>query len=953
MRQKKKIACRKKYLIYYTGCFSVIAAVMFSWFYLNGKTFVWDSDGVTQHLNALVYYRSWLRGILKTLIFEHRLEIPMWDSTIGYGSDVLRTFHYYAIGDPLNLLSVFVPKAEWMDEFYSLLILLRIYLAGLAFSMYCFFHRNGRFETLLGSLLYAFCYWTVFSAVRHPYFMNPMIYFPLVLLGADIMFRRKRPFVYIASLGAAILCNFYFGYMICLLIVVYCIFRYFMIFGKLQWKQLGTWIGRFLISSVLALAIAAVILLPVVSCALGTGRFEAEHYIPLLYPGNFYSGMITGYLAGASENWTQMGYTAYGVLGIFLLFLQRKKYTAYKIGFLVLTAFLMIPYVGYVMNGFSYASNRFSWAYAMLVSYILVKTWPDLRSLKEKKQRQLILCTMIYCGLCFVFEQSRSEMLMCALVTLVLLVMWQLTVAARWAVQNRIFLTRCCTVAGLAVCLILQAFYKYAPEEGNYVGEFNENNRAMEQLTNRAPSVLAKEISDDSFWRYDQYGTNERYNAAVALGLHGVSYYWSLSESDYGQFQRELYLNNQIDYQYTDLDGRSFLDALASVKYFIAPAAAENFVPYGFSEKIATRWVGNEDREAQEAETVGNSTDGMDAVKYSVYKTQNSLPLGYTYDTWIAREDYEQLTAVQKQQALLQGAVVDDSSLPETVPLFDEQEQEYSMQIGNGIEMQEQGLLVRKAGATVAFQFEGIPQCETYLILEGLDFEGICPSDQYTKEEWDGLSLYEKNQVKKQDEKWVYPDTTSLTVAGNSTKELYYANDRYTFYTDLHDFLINTGYSENTLQTITVTFNKPGYYTFDQCSIVCQPVERLGTYVEERKQEVLENLSLEANRISGTIQLDTKKILCLSLLYSDGWTAYVDGEKTELLKVNTMYMGLELDPGTHEIELRYRTPGVAAGLVLTVSGSVLTVVLWCYSGIREKRQKIRKRNRRRKRGQDE
>lgn len=953
MRQKKKIACRKKYLIYYTGCFSVIAAVMFSWFYLNGKTFVWDSDGVTQHLNALVYYRSWLREILKTLIFEHRLEIPMWDSTIGYGSDILRTFHYYAFGDPLNLLSVFVPKAEWMDEFYTVLILVRIYLAGLAFSAYCFFHRNGKFETLLGSLLYAFCYWTVFSAVRHPYFMNPMIYFPLVLLGADMIFRKKRPFVYIASLGTAVLCNFYFGYMICLLVVVYCIFRYFMIFGKLQWKELGKWIGRFLIASILALAIASVILLPVVSCALGTGRFEAEHYIPLWYPGNFYTGMIAGYLTGASENWTQMGYTAYGVVGIFLLFLQRKKYRAYKIGFLVLTVLLMIPYVGYVMNGFSYASNRFSWAYAMLISYILVKTWPDLGVLKEKKKKQLILCIVVYCVLCFLFEQSRTEMLMCALVTLVLLVLWQMTIAVRWAEQNRVLLNRCCTVCGLAVCLILQAFYKYAPEEGNYVGEFNENNRAMEQLTSRAPSVLAKEVSDDSFWRYDQYGTNERYNAAVALGLHGVSYYWSLSESNYGQFQRELYLNSQIDYQYTDLDGRSFLDALASVKYFIAPSDADAFVPYGFSEEIGTRWVGDDDREAQEAETAGAGTDGLDAVKYSIYKTEDNLPLGYTYDSWITREDYEKFSAVQKQQALLQGAVVENSSLPQTDPVFEEREQIYTMQTGDGIEEREGGFLVRKAGASVTLQFEGMPRSETYLILEGLDYEGIRPSEQYTEEEWDRMTLYEKNQVKKQDARWVYPDTTSLSVNGNSVKQLYYANNRYSFYTDLHDFLINTGYNENTLQTITVTFNQPGYYTFDRCSVVCQPVDRLDSYVNDRSQDVLENLSVEKNEISGTIDLDRKKILCLSILYSDGWTAYVDGQKTDLKKVNTMYMGMELESGKHEIVLRYCTPGITAGCVLTVCGTVFTVVLWWQYGIREKRERLRKRNKRKKRNEYE
>ena len=42
----------------------------------------------------------------------------MWDMNIGYGSDILTTLHYYVIGDPLTLLSVFVP-AEHTETLYE------------------------------------------------------------------------------------------------------------------------------------------------------------------------------------------------------------------------------------------------------------------------------------------------------------------------------------------------------------------------------------------------------------------------------------------------------------------------------------------------------------------------------------------------------------------------------------------------------------------------------------------------------------------------------------------------------------------------------------------------------------------------------------------------------------------------------------------------------------------
>lgn len=91
--------------------------------------------------------------------------------------------------------------------------------------------------------------------------------------------------------------------------------------------------------------------------------------------------------------------------------------------------------------------------------------------------------------------------------------------------------------------------------------------------------------------------------------------------------------------------------------------------------------------------------------------------------------------------------------------------------------------------------------------------------------------------------------------------------------------------------------------------------------MEDRKQDVLEQVEVEANRISGEIQLDQAKALCITIPYSEGWTATVDGVETELKRANTMFMAMELEPGSHEIVLTYRTPGLAAGGALTVGAA--------------------------------
>lgn len=164
---------------------------MFSVFIINKKSFIWVPDGLQQHFNALLYYRSWLLSILDTLVTEHKVSVPLWDMQIGLGSDVLTTLHYYVIGDPLNLLSVFVPDEKYMELFYNTMVLVRIYLAGLAFSAYCRYHGQKPYSTLLGAMVYDFCFWVII-AVRHPYFLNPMIYLPLILVGVDKIYKNRN-----------------------------------------------------------------------------------------------------------------------------------------------------------------------------------------------------------------------------------------------------------------------------------------------------------------------------------------------------------------------------------------------------------------------------------------------------------------------------------------------------------------------------------------------------------------------------------------------------------------------------------------------------------------------------------------------------------------------------------------------------------------------------------------
>ncbi len=136
-----------------------------------------------------------------------------------------------SIGDPLTLLSVFVPEKD-TEILYEILIFLRIYLAGITFSIYCFYRKNPKQATFLGSLVYIFAGWTIYASMKHPYFSNPMIYLPLVLMGIEKIYKKEKPYLFICATAVAGMFNFYFFYMISIFMVLYAAFRYFGIFRK-------------------------------------------------------------------------------------------------------------------------------------------------------------------------------------------------------------------------------------------------------------------------------------------------------------------------------------------------------------------------------------------------------------------------------------------------------------------------------------------------------------------------------------------------------------------------------------------------------------------------------------------------------------------------------------------------------------------------------------------------
>ena len=126
---------------------------------------------------------------------------------------------------------------------------------------------------------------------------------------------------------------------------------------------------------------------------------------------------------------------------------------------------------------------------------------------------------------------------------------------------------------------------------------------------------------------------------------------------------------------------------------------------------------------------------------------------------------------------------------------------------------------------------------------------------------------------------------------------------------------------------ITLTFPERGIYSYAVLEVLCQPMEQYVGQISRLQEETLQNVEIGQDVLTGEAALNSPGLLCLTIPYAKGWTAFVDGRQTKLYRVNERHMGLELDAGAHTIRLEYETPFWREGLLLSLGG--LALVLAC------------------------
>ena len=876
--------------------FLLMCIVAFLPFFTEGKSFVWGAgveDGLSQHFSALAYYGEALREFFCNLLAGHP-KLVMWDMSLGYGADILSTLNYYAIGDPLNLLYGFVsPKNT--ETMYDFMIVLRMYLAGITFIMYARKMKKRSYGTVIGALVYVFSGFCFRLGLRHPFFINPMIYFPLLCLGIEKIYQRERPYVFIFAVCVSAMSNYYFLYMLTIFVVIYAWIRFYKYTEENKMKNFFLTILKFGIYYTLGIAMAAVILLPSVIGFLGNGRYGngVDWKSLIVYPGKYYLLFIENFIGyGNMGSNTNAGYLPIvGIVVLFTLFSQRMKHKKYRAACIASIIALILPIFGYAFNGFSYANNRWAFALSFIVALLTAEMYPRLFVMSKRQQIGIGAGIIIYTVFCIIVNASGEEILKnkgimaaCGLIAVfyILLLIFQ---RLGYDAQKRT--VRVSMAILLLISVGVHGYYRFDPKGYAYTQEFMDQGQAYRTLKEDNIRMLSK-VNDPSVYRVHAEGYRYK-NYGLINHLNTISGYYSITAKCVTDTIKGY---DTVGMQYADkykgVDQRLGLLSLAGVKYITVAhnsqvakdVSSKGDVPYGV-EKLSKK---------------GNIT---------LYKNKYALPFAYAYDSYMTEQQYEQLNGIGKEQAMLAQIILNQHPADKEIQ-HNEQRNDPDIQT---ISLPETRISSPKGKKYADITVPVEKDKETYLYFKNLVYHGKKNGD-------DNFILTGRKGTK------------GILVTQKDVQQKIHIQSTFNpYYFGRKDYIVKINHqTSKAKEKVRLNFLSPGEYEFDDISLITVPKKDVLARLKKRKENSMKQIQYEGNHFRGVYHAKKDQILCVTIPYSKGWKATVNGNRTKIYKANGMFMGIIMKKGTQSVKLDYETPGLKIG-------AWISLVAWIGLGI--------------------
>ena len=387
--QTKSVKWNYPALAFAIPCVGMLFVMLISQYEPFGKYSMLYSDMYHQYYPFFVEFR---RAILSG-------DGLLYTWSVGLGMDYLGLIAYY-LASPLNLLSLLVPEA-WLLEFFSLLVPIKLGLAGWFFALFLkkTFDKDDISVSVFGGL-YGLCAWAL-GYQWNIMWLDTFALLPLVVLGMVGLLKEKKFVLYTLTLALSIAANYYIGLFVCIFV-----FLLFFVYEICRWRGIRRFFGdlfRIAVFSVLAIGMTAILELPAFA-ALQTTQSSVNNF-PTTFRLNIADEhtilglldamrQVAGNMGAAIEPTFKEGlpnvYCGTGSLLLAILYLTAEDVRLRdKVCAVFLLLFFNVSFIirqlDYIWHGFHFTNMipyRFSFLHCFVVLYMAFRAWTLRKSFR-------------------------------------------------------------------------------------------------------------------------------------------------------------------------------------------------------------------------------------------------------------------------------------------------------------------------------------------------------------------------------------------------------------------------------------------------------------------------------------------------------------------------------------------------------------------------------------------
>lgn len=866
----------------YTMCFAVVMLFICIIFLKNHMSFIWtQADGLNQHYITLNFFKN----ILNNFIKSQRLDTFTWN--IGFGMDMFANLAYYSFGDIFSYVCLIVP-VKYLKYLYCVLVPVRLYLTGISFLLYCKYHKKNGTGVIIGSLMYTFCAFSLFASVRHPYFVNAMIVFPISMIGIEKFICENKKILYIFSVFLMFFCSFYFGYMNALVIAIYGIILCFNTYKK-DYRKIFKKLFLALIYALVGLMMCSFIIVPTIYQFINSSRVDVMG--DMSYSIDYYRNLLAGITTvNSASNWSVVEISAISLFTLPIFIRNRKKNYPIFLMMIILILPLLFSNFSYIISGLSYPNNRYVYMLMFIFSYISVLVL-DKEVVVYIKDYLIML--IIYLLLLIIYETGTNFSFLSSLVVILTIILVFLS-KDKFQHKGNNYVLEVVNII-VIISIMFNAYYFYDVHYGNYISEFMEfynldwsYNSVNSKIPHFYRALDDIQSTDKEFYKIAK-DADDLWNLGLLKNYNSINYFYSINSGLYKELSDDLgNRENSVNFEIKEFDNREKITSLLGVKYFVSSNDKINLYDYH------------------------NIKDYGDTY---AYQNNHSVNFASLYTQCINTLDYDKLNFLEREDALLKY-YISDNCRNQDIKLGKINNIAYSTKK----KIQNKLVLDYESSNTITLKPRDRVTGELYVKIDHISYKDFSLDD---KAAFESNREIEKERYKAVN-KWNDDDEGFTVTAKTDYKEKFQQiyDDNYIYYNGNDNILINLGYYDNYDGSVKLKFSKKGIYEFDNLELYVVSMDDYTNDIDKLNQSNFKLKDYGNNYISGTVDIYEDGVLNFQTLYNKGWSLKIDGKKSKIFK-NKYFLATNIKKGKHTIELEYSTPYFKEGVILSIIGCVI------------------------------